>query len=66
MLINDEGPLGQKGNSSYARYSNCLTGSGGKGFGAGGGAGSRCHWHYPHDHYYEGGRGADGLVYIEW
>ena len=60
MLINGSGPNGQAGTNSIA------AGFGGNGFGAGGGAGgcfyeSRLPWVY-----FVGGRGADGLLYIEW
>lgn len=60
VLLNGNGPTAQAGES---RYSN---GFGGSGYGAGGGAGG-CYWtNDPSTTSYAGGRGADGIVYIEW
>ena len=57
VLLNGSGPTAKGGHWSTG-------GSGGVGFGAGGGGGG-CLRQYPF-HYYGGGKGADGLVYIEW
>ena len=58
VLFNGKGPLAQSGTGSG------VNGFGGTGFGAGGGAGGYLYVApYPR---YGGGRGADGLVYIEW
>ena len=51
VLINSKGPAG--GNGQYAR--------GGTGYGAGGAGG-----YVLGNHWFEGGNGADGLVYVEW
>ena len=56
VLLNDNGPTAQAGNSSVGGF-------GGPGFGACGGAGGRhCISPFP---CYAGGKGNDGLVYIE-
>ena len=51
LLVNGKGPAG--GNGQYAR--------GGAGYGAGGGGG-----YLLGNHWFGGGNGADGLVYVEW
>lgn len=58
VLLNGSGPSAHNGTNSSTG------GSGGLGFGAGGGAGAS--YHTQSQNYYAGGRGADGLVYIEW
>ena len=58
ILLNGSGPNAQAGTSSIAG------GFGGNGFGAGGGAGGRIEGY--REPMFAGGRGADGLVYIEW
>lgn len=62
ILINGYGPTASPGMSSYSG------GKGGSGYGAGGGAGGWMTAPYPSKTWYcyQGGRGADGLVYIEW
>ena len=58
ILLNGSGPNAKAGTSPIAG------GFGGNGFGAGGGAGGHLEPQpYP---YFAGGRGADGLIYIEW
>ena len=60
ILLNDAGPKGQAGTGLYSY------GFGGFGYGGGGGAGG-VYWHAGDSSVrYAGGRGADGIVYVEW
>ena len=54
MLINGQGPSGANGGQSWS-------GKGGKGHGAGGGSGGYWNGTRP-----PGGKGANGVVYVEW
>lgn len=62
VLLNGTGPIGQSGKNPM-QIVNSL---GGSGFGAGGGAGGNYWTGSDTSVLYAGGRGADGLVYIEW
>lgn len=60
VLYNGDGPVAEAGSSPLAN------GFGGNGYGAGGGAGGYYHTGDQLSNYYAGGKGADGIVYIEW
>ena len=60
VLLNSNGPNGGNGQSPISN------GYGGNGYGAGGGAGGSYWTGDASSVCYAGGRGADGLVYIEW
>ena len=61
VLLNGNGPNGQIGQAPYSN------GFGGIGYGAGGGGGGEyCPGGGSAYVCYAGGRGADGIVYIEW
>ena len=57
VLLNGSGPTAQDGDSIAAGF-------GGYGYGAEGGAGGYLN-HNPYP-YYAGGKGVDGIVYVEW
>ena len=59
VLLNGSGPMAEAGDLVVAGF-------GGSGFGAGGGAGGFLLAAVPFSRYYAGGKGVDGLVYVEW